>query len=128
MTVWPFLFAGAYGVALGLLILSWHLTPVLIRIFVTDDYSLGSHGQVWADWHAFGCLFVGAVNLHVYFHFLDGAAARSIALPTVAIYSVWCVQNFLLMVRAPRRFKSPMWLNVICCGVAAGGSAYFLFL
>ena len=124
MAAWPFLLAGVYGVALCLLISSWHVTPWLMRRFVSDDYALGSHGQVWADWHAIGCLFVGIVNLMVYFGDFNAAAATSIAVASAIIYTIWCLQNLRLVLVRPALFKTPMWLNVILCGVAAVASTF----
>ena len=126
MSNWPFLFSGIYGVALGVLILSWHVAPVIMRLFVADSYSLGTHGQVWANWHAIGCLFVGAVNLQVYFSDFGAADARSIAMATLMVYTVWCVQNLQLVLGKPRKFKPLMWTNVVGCGIAAGGNAFVL--
>ena len=121
-TNWPFLFSGVYGVFLGVLILSWHVTPVEMRRFVADSYSLGTHGQVWANWHAMGCLFVGAVNLMVVAGRFNDPDARHIAVASLAIYGVWCLQNLQLVLARPRQFKPLMWLNVIACAIAASGA------
>lgn len=126
MSNWPFLFSGVYGVALSALILSWHVAPGVMRGFVADGYSLGTHGQVWANWHAIGCLFVGVVNLQVYFGDFGAAGTRSIAMASLMIYSVWCVQNLLVVLVRPLKFKPLMWTNVVGCGIAAGGNAYLL--
>jgi hypothetical protein len=103
---WVFLFCGIYGVGLSLLILSWRLTPSAIRLFVSDDYTLGSHGQVWADWHAIGCLYVGVVNVLAYRGNFNAEAYRAIAMATAMIYGVWFAQNLHFVLARPTRFKS----------------------
>src|SRR5689334_20824134 len=116
---WAFLFCGIYGVALCLLIASWHVTPSGIRLFVGREYTLGSHGQIWANWHAVGCFFVGIVNLQVYFGDFNPAAMRSIAIATTIIYGVWALQNLRLVFAKPHRFTNVMWLHVLLCAFAA---------
>lgn len=115
-----FALAGLYGLALSLLILSWHLTPLLVGLFV-DHYSLGSHGQIWANWHAVGCAFVGAINLSALFLGFDDTASRAVLACTAGIYGVWSAQNTWLCLAStePRRFKPMMWLHAALCGLTA---------
>jgi hypothetical protein len=125
---WVFLFCGIYGVGLSLLILSWHLTPSAIRLFVSDNYTLGSHGQVWANWHAIGCLYVGVVNLLAYGGNFNVEASRAVAMATAMIYGIWFAQNLHLVLARPARFKGLMWLNVLLCLLAAVASGAFVFM
>ncbi len=121
MTWIAFAFNGVYGVALGVLILSWYLTPVLLNLFV-QNYSLGNHGKVWADWHAIGCLFVGVTNLCAWQLDYNDVALRGVAWSSAAIYAIWSIQNTALCLSKsdPPRFRPFMWLHASFCALGAG--------
>jgi hypothetical protein len=110
---------GTYGILLGLLILSWHLTPVFIKLFVGNKYTLGDYGQMWANWHAIGCFYVGFSNFLAY-NWDDSflVAKQDICLISTFIFGIWGLQNFGLMFQA-NKMKSLMWLNVIACFASA---------
>ena len=126
---WSFTFTWAAfcSFALGLLILSGNLTVELLALFCHKDaYSLGNFGQVWANWHAVGCIYVGLTNLSVA---RDARASRggfgpharaAVANSTAFIFGVWGVQNVYYCIVRADLFTPLMWLNaVLCLGTAA---------
>ena len=119
----PFLFCAAYGFALSLLILSVHVTPALLDLFVAQPATLGTHTAVWMNWHAIGCAFVGLINAQA-FSWTDAKARRGVAMASAGVFGVWCVQN--LAYTLTPLFTQAMWLHVGGCGVAAGLSAAFV--
>jgi len=120
-----FLINGAYAVALALLLLSWRLHEAPVRWFVGESYTLGSHGQVWKDWHTVGCAFVGAINLAAWGAGFNEPALRSVAACTAGVFGVWALQN-LALVASPSAppFTPRMWLHVVACGAASALAAY----
>ena len=116
-----FLFPGVYGILLSLLILSGNFTDKLLCIFCHQDkYTLGHFGEVWANWHAIGCAFVGMMNLSVAKdEDAFGPGKRQVAINTVFIYGVWACQNTYYCINRPDLFTPLMWLNAIFCGIAA---------
>ena len=116
-----FLFAGVYGICLSLLILSGNVTDKLICIFCkVDQYTLGNFGEVWADWHAIGCAFVGFMNLSVAKNEdAFGPGKRYVAINSVFIYGVWACQNTYYCIKRTDLFTPLMWTNAILCGLAA---------
>jgi len=111
-----FLVCAVYGFALAALIFSQVASSAVITLFVSQPYTLGSHGADWMYWHGVGCFFVGLVNLAAS-RWTDTGAQRDIALPTVVIYGTWSVQNAFLMFSG--RYVPGMWFNVLACGGAA---------
>jgi|EP00908_Phaeocystis_cordata_P013444 hypothetical protein len=114
------------GLALSVLIESDHLTHALLGLFCSE-YTLGSFGQIWADWHAVGCAFVGVVNLCVAVD--DGSAFRpqgmaAIARCTTFIYLTWGVQNTYYCLFRTDIFTPLMWLNALACNFTAAWSAW----
>lgn len=118
----PFLLCAAYAFALSLLILSYHVSPTLLNLFVAQPATLGTHTTVWMNWHAMGCAFVGLVNLQA-FYWTDAKARRAIAIASAGIFGIWSVQN--LTYTLTPLFTSAMWLHVVGCGLAAVASAAF---
>lgn len=118
----PFPFCAAYAFALSLLILSYHLTPVLLDLFVAQPATLGTHTTVWMNWHAAGCAFVGLVNVQACC-WTDAKARRGIAIASAGIFGIWCAQN--LTYSLTPLFTGAMWLHVLACGLAAVASAAF---
>jgi len=120
----PFPLCAAYAFALSLLILSYHVSPTLVNLFVAQPATLGTHTTVWMNWHAAGCAFVGLVNVQAC-HWTDAKARRGIAMASAGIFGIWCVQN--LAYSLTPLFNSAMWLHVGGCGLAALASAAFAF-
>ena len=117
-----------YGLTLAVLILSFRVTPMFIGIFCDlDTYRLGNFGQIWKDWHAFGCAYVGLTNLVVY---LDSrgvgfspSGRRSIALCSTFIFGTWGVQNtFYCLGGGKGDFHPAMWINAISCLIVAAAA------
>ena len=110
---------GFYGVLLGFLILSWYITPLFIKLFVGEHYNLGDHGQMWANWHAIGCFYVGLSNFLAY-SWADSflVAKQDICLISAFIFGTWAVQNLWLMLKTDK-MKPLMWMNVIGCFISA---------
>ena len=102
-----FLFPGVYGILLSLLILSGNFTDKLICIFCHQDkYTLGHFGEVWANWHAIGCAFVGMMNLSVAKdEDAFGPGKRQVAINTVFIYGVWACQNTYYCINRPDSYS-----------------------
>lgn len=119
----PFPFCAGYGFALSLLIVSYHVSPALVNLFVTQPANLGSHTTVWMNWHAVGCAFVGLVNLQA-LRWSEARARRGVAMATAGIFGIWCVQNFFYSLTP--LFTSAMWLHVAACGFAALISTAFV--
>lgn len=119
----PFLFCAGYGFALSLLILSYHISPALVHLFVAQPVTLGSHTMVWMNWHAIGCAFVGLVNLHA-LYWSDARARRGIAIASAGVFGIWCAQN--VMYALTPLFTPAMWLHVAGCGLAAVMSTVFV--
>eukprot|EP00978_Attheya_sp_CCMP212_P031291 scaffold117710_cov54-Attheya_sp.AAC.3 len=116
--------AAIYGFALGALILSTNVTLELITLFThRETYTLGNFGQVWANWHAFGCIFVGLSNLAVVRDNSGrgfGPEARvAVAQNTAFIFGVWAVQNTYYCLVREDLFTPLMWLNAGGCLVSA---------
>jgi hypothetical protein len=107
-----FLAAGVYGIALSLMIFSSIWTPFLIDLFVTQPYTLGTHGADWEYWHGVGCAFVGMVSLMA--RKWPDAQKVGIASAIGFIYGVWGVQN-LRLVLFTDRFGPLMWAHVVLC-------------
>lgn len=105
-----------YGFFLAALIFSQVVTLAVITQFVSQPYTLGSHGRDWMLWHGASCFFVGLVNLAAS-RWTDTRAQRDIALATAVIYGAWCLQNASLMFTG--RYLPGMWFNVLACGGAA---------
>lgn len=120
----PFMFCAGYGFALALLILSHHVSPALLNLFVAQPATLGTHTTVWMNWHAIGCAFVGLVNAQAFF-WTDATARRSVAMASAGVFGIWCAQN--LAYSLTPLFTSAMWLHVAGCGLAAGLSLMFVF-
>ena len=117
---WVYLINGIYGAALALLIWSWKLSEAPIRLFVAEDYSLGTHGQVWKDWNAVGCAFVAAINACAWSMDFNAVALRAVALCTAGIYGIWALQNARLLVSANTPYVKPlMWIHALLCGTCA---------
>lgn len=119
----PFPFCAGYAFALSLLILSYHVSPALVNLFVAQPVTLGSHTTVWMNWHAIGCAFVGLVNVQA-LYWNDARARRGIAIATAGIFGIWCAQNFMYTLTP--LFTPAMWLHVVGCGLAALLSAAFV--
>lgn len=119
----PFLPCAAYAFALSLLILSYHVSPALLNVFVAQPATLGTHTSVWMNWHAIGCAFVGLVNAQA-FYWTDAKARRGIAIASTGIFGIWGLQN--LTYALTPLFTSAMWLHVAGCGLAAVASAAFV--
>ena len=119
----PFPFCAGYAFALSLLILSYHVSPALVHLFLAQPVTLGSHTTVWMNWHAIGCAFVGLVNLQA-LYWSDARARRGIAIATAGIFGIWCAQN--LMYSLTPLLTPAMWLHVVGCGLAALISAVFV--
>jgi hypothetical protein len=117
---WVFLVNGTYGVALALLIASWRLHSLPVRLFVGKEYGLGSHGQVWKDWHTTGCAYAGAVNLLAWSQDFHSEALMWVAVATAGLYGVWSAQNLNLVLRfRGPRFRPLMWAHVILCALCS---------
>jgi hypothetical protein len=111
-------------------VLSHKWTYALIELFVRPGYMLGTHERDWTSWHAVGCGFVGLINV---LSAKDGdwnpSARRSLALATSLLYSIWGVQNLLLMFASPPRFLPLMWLHAVAClGTGLWNVAYVVEL
>lgn len=119
----PFPFCAGYGFALSLLIVSYHVSPALVNLFVAQPANLGSHTAVWMNWHAVGCAFVGLVNFQA-LRWSDARARRGVAMATAGIFGAWCVQNVFYSLTP--LFTSVMWLHVVACGFAALISTAFV--
>lgn len=119
----PFLFCGIYGVFLAILIATHLVGYGALDLFLVRPYVLGTHTEVWMDWHAMGCFFVGLVNL-LAARWPDGRPRRDIASASVVIYGVWALLNLRVMFTP--MFHPLMWSNVIGCAIAAGWSAIWL--
>lgn len=104
--------AGAYGLALSVMIFSSIWTPVLIDLFVRPPYTLGTHGADWEYWHGVGCAFVGIVALMA--RNWPDRQKMGIAAALGFIYTVWGLQN-LRLVLFTDRFGPLMWGHVIGC-------------
>ena len=129
MTFNLFHLPGVYGVALGVMILSGNMASDLlglIGLFCRKKaYTLGNFGQVWANYHAIGCLFLGLTNLAVARDDEGsfGPKARSVvAMNTAFIYGVWGVQNTWYLLYRQELFLPLMWLNAIGCLATAAVS------
>ena len=115
-----FSWAAFYGLALGALVLSGNFTSEIIYLFCRKEaYTLGTFGEVWANWHAIGCIFVGLTNLVVA---LDNnetdfkpKARSGIAMNTSFIFGVWGAQNLYYCLYRQDLFVSFMWLHTILC-------------
>ena len=118
-----FLLCAVYGFALSLLILSHHLSPVLLDLFVAQPATLGTHTMVWMNWHAIGCAFVGLINAQA-LGWTDARARRSVAIASVGVYGIWCAQN--LAYSLSPLFTPLMWLHVAGCGLSALISATYV--
>jgi hypothetical protein len=114
----PAVWSSIYGFALAALVISHKWTYAVIELFIRPGYTLGTHERDWTSWHAVGCGFVGLINA---LSLKDGdwgpSARRSLTLATAAIFSIWSVQNLLLMFADPPRFAPFMWAHVLACGV-----------
>jgi len=124
-----FQFAAFYGIALGAVILSGNLTVEILGLFCDKGaYTLGNFGQVWANWHAIGCLFVGLTNLSVARDPTGqdfGAGGRlAVAQNTAFIFGVWGIQNTYYCNVRQDLFTPPMWLNAVGCLVACALSIH----
>ena len=121
-----FSWAAFYGAVLGLLILSGNLSPSLLHLFCrAEAYTLGNFGQVWANWHAIGCLFVGLTNFAVARDDEESfkpKARAAVALNTAFIFLVWGVQNAYYCLNRQDLFVPLMWLNAILCLLTGAGA------
>ena len=126
MKLTAFSFAGVYGISLALLILSGNITEKLLCLFCHKDlYTLGNFGQVWANWHAIGCAFVGFMNLSVAKdEDAFGPGKRQVAVNSVFIYGIWACQNTYYCIFRTDLFTPLMWLNAILCSAAAVSSFF----
>ena len=117
-----FALAGVYGMFLSLLILTGNFTETFLVIFCREPkYTLGNFGQVWANWHAIGCAYVGLTNLWVAFkaESLQSAAKQLVAFNSAFIYGTWSLQNTYYCIFRTDLFTPWMWLNAGGCAVAA---------
>lgn len=95
------------------------MTGKILALFCDEaSYTLGNFGQVWANWHAIGCAFVGMTNLSVALD--DGSGfgipgRRAVARNTAFIFGVWGVQNTWYCVARQDLFTPAMWLNAAGC-------------
>ena len=124
-----FIWAAGYAWALSLLILSGNATDALLCLFCRrDEYTLGNFGQIWANWHAVGCAFVGLSNWCVV-RDTDGtgfgpAGRRAVALNTAFLFGAWGVQNLHYCVERQDLFTPLMWINAIACLTIACASLW----
>ena len=114
-----FLPCSVYGFALSALIFSHYVTNAVLALFVATPYTLGTHGELWQNWHGVGCFFLGLVNLAAH-RWREPRPRRDVAGATAVIYGVWALQNFALMFTP--RMVPLMWLNVIGCALASAAS------
>ena len=120
-----FSWAAFYGFALGALILSGKLTSDIICLFCRKEYyTLGNFGEVWANWHAFGCIFVGLTNFAVArdisgMNFKEKARSAT-AFNTAIVFGVWGCQNLYYSLYRQDLFMPFMWLHAILCTLTAG--------
>ena len=117
-----------YGFSLSVLILSYRLSPVAVFLFVDSAvYSLGTFGQVWKDWHAIGCIFVGLVNYFALDQCFVTTAKEKILVCNVMIYGIWGLQNLYYCITLPNLFVKMMWLHaVLCLGSATWCASAYL--
>ena len=101
------------------LILTGNATPAVLGLFCKlERYTLGDFGQVWANWHAVGCAYVGITNFCVAMDDGSGFGPRgraAIARCTAFIFGVWGVQNTCYCLFKQSNFTPLMWLNALLC-------------
>lgn len=120
-----FHWAAFYGLALGALILSGNFTSDIICLFCRKEhYTLGNFGEVWANWHAFGCIFVGLTNLVVAMDesetTFNSKARSAIATNTAFIFGLWGGQNLYYCLYRQDLFMPLMWLHAVLCLLTGG--------
>lgn len=118
-----FLFCAGYGFALALLILSVHVTPSLLELFVDRQATLATPASPWLNWHAMGCAFVALVNAEAH-GWTDATARRGVAMASAGIFGIWCAQNVVYALRP--EFTALMCLHVAGCGLAGAASLAFV--
>jgi len=109
--------ASFYALALSLMIISYHVNPAILYLFVVDDrYTLGHHGSYWQDWHAIGCAFAGLVNYGAAYDSDFGPSARRwVGHCNAFLFGIWGLQNTYNCLFQGYNFTPLMWLQAIGC-------------
>lgn len=120
-----FIYCGCYGLFLGALILSWHVMPGPLLLFMKKSYIPTQYYLDWMDWLAIGSLYVGITNLLACSSIWSDASRRQLSVVTGLLYLSWGIMNLHHVVET-ERYNEFMWLNVMACFLGAALS-FFAF-